>query len=164
MKGFSIIDAPDVVRLNNAIDMIDKSIGELRRLSHHIMPESLMRYGLKVSLENFCRAIPKADFKYFGEDARFDSRLEILVYRCAYELVNNAVKYSGAENINVQLIVDDSLVALTVYDNGIGFNPETVTYGSGLKDIKTRISAYNGNMNIHSSPEKGTEINIEIEL
>ena len=164
MKGFSILDTPDVVRFNNALEMLDQSIGELRRVAHHIMPESLMRYGLKVSLEDFCRAIPGANFKYFGDAPRLDSHLEILIYRCAYELVNNAVKYSEAENINVQLIIDNGLVSLTVHDNGIGFEPETVTYGSGLNNIKTRIASYNGKMNIYSSQGKGKEINIEIEL
>jgi len=54
------------------------------------------------------------------------------------------------------------LVSLTVHDDGVGFNPEEITSGSGLDNICTRVSAYNGKMIIHSSPDNGTEISIEI--
>lgn len=163
MKGFSIIDGPDMTRFDKAIKMLDESIDELRRVAHHMMPESLMRYGLKVSLEDFCRAIPGAHFQYLGGDPRLDSRLEVLIYRCTYELVNNAVKHADATTINIQLMVDNGVVSLTVQDNGIGFDPKTVSLGAGLENIRTRVSAYNGKMNIYSSPGKGTEVSIEIE-
>jgi signal transduction histidine kinase len=163
MKHYAVMDGSDVERYANALDMLDQSIGELRRVAHHIMPESLMRYGLKISLEDFCRAVPGAHFQYLGENPRLDSRLEVLIYRCAYELVNNAVKHANASAINVQLMVDSGIISLTVHDNGVGFNPQVVKSGIGLENIRTRIALYNGKMTIHSSPEKGTEISIEIE-
>ena len=163
MKHYTIMDGSDAERFGKAIEMLDQSIGELRRVAHHIMPESLMRYGLKVSLEDFCRVIPGAQFQYFGEDPRLDSRLEVLIYRCAYELVNNAVKHAHATVINIQLMVDNGVVSLTIHDNGIGFDPQTISFGIGLENIRTRISAYNGKMTILSSPDNGTEVSIEIE-
>jgi signal transduction histidine kinase len=163
MKHFGIMEEADVERFGKALGMLDQSIGELRRVAHHIMPESLLRYGLKIALEDFCHAIPGAHFQYFGEDPRLDSRVEILIYRCAYELVNNALKHAQATAINVQLMIDNGVVSLTVHDNGIGFNPQTVHAGIGLENIRTRIAIYNGKMNIHSLPETGTEICIEIE-
>lgn len=163
MKGYSVMDNPDVSRFEKALEMLDQSIGELRRVAHHMMPDALIRYGLKVSLEDFCRAIPGANFRYLGEDPRLDSRLEVVIYRCAYELINNAVKHAGATAVNVQLMVDGGVVSLTVQDNGKGFEPENVTKGSGLDNIRARVSAYGGKMNIYSSPGSGTEISIEIE-
>ena len=163
LKGYNIIDNPDTERFNKALDVLDQSIGELRRVAHHLMPESLMRYGLKVSLEDFCRAIPGANFQYLGESPRLESNLEILIYRCAYELVNNAVKYANASNINLQLMIDNGVVALSVQDNGVGFDPEIETAGTGLKNIRTRLASYNGKMAIHFSVGNGTEVCIEIE-
>jgi len=163
VKNYSIMDGTDVSRFNNALEVLDQSIGELRRVAHHMMPESLMRNGLKISLEDFCKAIPNAHFQYLGNSSRLDDRLEIVLYRAAYELVNNALKYADAQNINVQLIVDDNLISLTVQDNGLGFDPEAVNNGTGLENIRTRVSAYNGKMDIYSSPGKGTEVSIEIE-
>jgi signal transduction histidine kinase len=163
MQNFSILEGQDMSRFGKAMDMLDESIGELRRIAHHMMPDSLIRFGLQVSLEEFCRAIPIANFQYLGEESRLDSRLEVMIYRCAYELINNAIKYAEASDINVQLLSDNGMVALNVQDNGKGFDPKQITSGSGLENIRTRVSAYNGKMYIYSAPGKGTEVNIEIE-
>ena len=163
MKGYVMMDSSDAECFDKALNMLDQSISELRRVAHHIMPESLMRYGLKVSLEDFCRVIPGAHFQYLGEDIRLDSRLEVMIYRCAYELVNNAMKHAQATTINVQLMIDNGIISLTVQDNGIGFDPQTVNTGIGLENIRTRIAVYNGKMFIHSLPDNGTEVSIEIE-
>jgi signal transduction histidine kinase len=163
IKHSATMEPTEVERFSMALSMLDQSIGELRRVAHHIMPESLMRYGLKVSLEDFCHAISNAHFQYIGEDSRLDNRLEVMIYRCAYELVNNATKHASATAINVQLMIDDGLISLTVQDNGVGFDPLTITSGMGLENIRARIAVYNGKMSIRSSPETGTEICIEIE-
>lgn len=148
---------------NTAMKMLDESIVELRRIAHHMMPESLAHFGLKVSLEDFCRAIPNAHFQFIGENSRLDPRLEVVLYRCAYELINNAVKYANASHINVQLIIEEKIIALTVDDDGIGFDPDKVVSGTGLENIRTRVLAYNGKITIRSVPKEGTEIIIEIE-
>jgi len=159
-----------VVKLNlenqqsKAMGMLDESIVELRRIAHHMMPESLMHSGLKVSLEDFCRAIPNAHFQFIGEDSRLDSRLEVVLYRCGYELINNAVKYANASNINVQLLIEKKIIALTVDDDGVGFNPDKVISGTGLENIRARILACNGKITIRSAHQEGTKIIIEIEL
>jgi signal transduction histidine kinase len=149
--------------LQNAREMLDQSINELRRVAHHIMPESLFRYGLKVSLEDFCLSVPNAKFHYFGKDSRLENRTEILLYRCALELVNNAIKYSGAKTINVQLVQEVDRVSLAVQDDGCGFDPEAVDgHGMGIENLRVRVAAFNGVINIYSSPGKGTEVYVEI--
>lgn len=161
--NYTILEKQDVNRFDKALDLLDQSVVELRRVAHHLMPDTLMHYGLRTSVEDFCNAIPTAHFQYYGNDKRLDERLEIVLYRCAYELVNNAVKYAEATTINVQLMTDNNLASLTVHDNGKGFDPEEITSGSGLDNIRTRVSAYNGKMKIHSLPGNGSEISIEIE-
>ncbi len=151
-------------RFTNAMCMLDQFIVELRRVAHNMMPESLMRYGIKTSLEDFCRSIPEVNFQFFGENPRLDSRLEVLIYRCAYELINNAVKHASATRIDVQLTVDEKLISLTVRDDGTGFDPKTVHYGAGFINMRNRISVYNGKINIYSELDQGSEITIEIEL
>ena len=164
IKEFSSLTEADAKRLTKARDMLDELVVELRRVAHNLMPTSLSHCGIKAALEDFCRSIPMADFRFFGEDTHLDSRLEILIYRCAYELVNNAMKHAEASRINVQLTVNENLVSLSVQDNGKGFGSDTVTYGAGFTNIRNRISAYNGKISIYSSPGAGTEVTIEIEL
>ncbi|HPT12470.1 MAG TPA: histidine kinase [Bacteroidales bacterium] len=158
------LEAEDVGHFNNALSMLDDSIKELRRVAHNMMPDSLMRYGLKVSLTDFCHSISNVQFHFFGTDKRLDSKLEIMVYRTVHELVNNAIKHAEAEMINVQIIQEDERLSVIVQDNGIGFNTSAVMGGMGLSNIEKRVKVFNGGMNIFSQPGKGTEINIEFKL
>lgn len=164
IKSISLLTKADAERFAKALQMLDEFMEELRSVAHNMMPDSLSRYGIKASLEDFCRSVPMANFQFFGDNPRLDSRLEILIYRCAYELINNAMKHARASCINVQLTVDERLVSLTVQDNGIGFEPQNVSYGAGFTNMRNRISAYNGKINVYSSPGNGTEVTIEIEL
>jgi signal transduction histidine kinase len=163
MKGYSLIENTDVANFNRAVEMLDKSIVELRRVSHHIMPD--LSSGLKIPLEDFCRSIPEANFRFFGDDTHLDNRLKITVYRCVHELINNAIKHARTTAINVQLMIEGNLISLSVQDDGVGFAPDKVVKGLGLENIRARVAVYNGKVNIYSSPEKGgTEVSIEIEL
>ncbi|GHT64328.1 hypothetical protein AGMMS50239_21830 [Bacteroidia bacterium] len=163
IKSCSLLGDSDLLRFSCALDTLNKSIVELRRIAHHLMPDSLERYGLKTAIEDFCKSIPHAGFQYYGDDSRLDKYLEVMLYRCCYELVNNAIKHAHAGNIYVQLDIDEYLISLNIHDDGAGFDPETVRYGAGINNIRTRIASYNGTMIILSSPDNGTEVNIEIE-
>ncbi len=163
VNGDAVLEAVDVSRFQKALGMLDDSIQELRRVAHHMMPESLLRYGLKVSLSDFCAAIPTASFHYFGDEARLPGKLEIMVYRCVHELVNNALKHAGATQINVQLVQENDRLSFTVQDNGSGFDQKTVTEGMGLQNIRQRVAAFQGKMDCYSSAQ-GTEIHVELEL
>ena len=162
MNHYSVIDGPDVELFDKALIMLNESLGELRRIAGCMMPVTVMRFGLRTSLEDFCRAIPGVKFRYLGENPRLNIHLEKVIYHCARELVNNAVKRAG-DTVNVQLMIDNGMVSLTVHDNGAGFNPETIVPGAELENIRAVISALNGKMQILSSPGNGTEVSIEIE-
>src|SRR5690606_35764310 len=142
----AVLEAIDVSRFQKAIGMLDDSISELRRVAHHMMPESLLRYGLKASLTDFCAAIPIAEFHYFGSEARLSEKMEIMIYRCVHELVNNALKHAQANHINVQLVQEEDRLSFTVQDDGIGFDQEKVTEGMGLQNVRQRVAAFAGEM------------------
>lgn len=163
VKGDAVLEAVDVSRFQTALGMLDDSIRELRRVAHHMMPESLLRYGLKISLSDFCDAIAIAQFHYFGSEARLPEKLEIMVYRCIHELVNNALKHAAGTQINVQLVQESERVSFTVQDDGKGFDAHTVSEGMGLRNIRQRVAAFQGKMAVYSS-EQGTEIHVELEL
>lgn len=163
-KGGAILASEDVLRFNKVLEMLDSSITELRRVAHNMMPESLSRYGLKVSLQDFCDNFPNVHFHFFGKDERLDNKLEVMIYRSVHELVNNALKYAGSDNINVQIVQQPDRVSLTVQDDGQGFDPAASTRGTGLTNIRTRAESVGGTMNIFSEPGKGAEINVEFTI
>ncbi|MDD4009512.1 MAG: histidine kinase [Fermentimonas sp.] len=71
----AIIESSDVELFNKALNALDESIRELRRVAHNMMPDSLTRYGLKASLTDFCNSISIVKFNYFGSGDRLDSKL-----------------------------------------------------------------------------------------
>lgn len=164
IKSDASMTKSDIEHFSKVKQMLDEFMEELRRVAHNMMPECLAREGIKTALEDFCRSVPTVRFQFLGENPRLDSRLEVLIYRCAYELVNNAIKHAKASHINVQLTVDNHLVSLSVQDDGVGFDPNTIRYGAGLTNMQNRISAYNGRINLYTSANRGTEVTIEIEL
>ena len=133
---------------------------ELRHVAHHLMPEQLLKNGLKVTLQDLAISVPGARFSHFGNDGRLSQDVEVVLYRCAYELVNNAVKHAHADRIDIQLMQEEGQVTLTVSDNGRGLDSEHQQGGIGLQNIRERISHYHGTMHIVSGKEQGTETNI----
>ncbi|NCB25316.1 MAG: tetratricopeptide repeat protein [Bacteroidia bacterium] len=154
----------DVTKVTKVMAMLDNSIRELRRVAHNLMPESLLQYGLKTSLQDFCSDLDNVDFHFYGEEKRLDGKLEMMLYRSSFELVNNALKHSEATQINVQVIQQADRISLTVQDNGKGFDPRKTTKGTGLNNISNRVASAKGSMNILSDAEEGTEIIIEFNI
>lgn len=162
MKAHLTLENREVDYFNKVLDGLDKSMVELRRVAYHIMPAPLAEKGLFAALDDFCRSIPEAEFHCAEPEFRFDTEKEMVLYRCAYELVNNALRHAGASRIEVHLSTDHETAYLSVVDNGCGFDPRTAPQGMGLKNMRTRLAAFDGTIEIYSEPGKGTEVNIEI--
>ncbi|SEG17838.1 tetratricopeptide repeat-containing sensor histidine kinase [Parabacteroides chinchillae] len=147
-------------RLEHVISLMDRSITEMRRLAHNLMPESLARFGLYPVLEEFCAGSSSVDFYFYGKERRLDRDIEINIYRIACELINNALKHAEASQINVQLIQADDSLSLTVQDDGRGMGGSTE--GQGLSTVRSRIELLGATLNIVSGKERGTEITVEL--
>lgn len=143
------------------VTLVDKAIVELRRTAHHLMPEELLRNGLVSALNDFAVSVPNTTFSVFG-NIQTDRNRELVLYRCAYELVNNAMKHAEATHIGIQLMQDGHELVLTVSDDGKGLKTEND--GMGLQNIRERISSYKGVIDIITAESQGTEINIKLPL
>jgi signal transduction histidine kinase len=165
MKENAIITSENLVVFNHALDLLDTSIGEMRRVAHNLMPETLMHYGLHTALSDFVnevkpQGLPRICFTTYGENLRYKKELETTVYRATQELVNNALKHAQANDIQVELFTEPQRICLQVTDNGIGFDRGQLNLGAtckGLKNISDRVAAFQGKFEILSEPGKGTE-------
>jgi signal transduction histidine kinase len=170
MKGNVVLPEDLAIQFENTLGLLDSTIGELRHIANNLMPESLLKFGLKSSLTDFCNRFNEKEkelviFQFYGEDQRFESEIEIAVFRIAQELISNSLKHSEATKIEVQVIVDESRICLQVMDNGVGFVNETaIKKGRGLKNIENRVAALNGQIETQSRPGKGTETMVEFGL
>ena len=165
VKGGVKLETTEVETFNKAMKLLDESVQEMRRISHHLMPDSLSRFGLKSAVTDFCNSLSaNITFNYYGDETRLDPKMEVMIYRTIHELVNNALKHAGAENIMVQIMQEPDRIAFTVEDNGCGFDTQSPTKGMGLQNIRTRITAYNGRLLMDSKIGEGTEINVELKI
>ncbi|MDR1173055.1 MAG: tetratricopeptide repeat protein [Bacteroidales bacterium] len=164
IKQISMLGEKDVECYNKAVSLLDDSMNEMRRVAHHLMPDALSRFGLKPAIGDFCDTLPAVQFVWYGDESRLDAKQEEVVYRIIHELISNALKHSGASHIFVQVIQELNRIAFTVQDDGGGFDPETVSTGMGLSNIRIRVTSFGGIINIDSKAGEGTEINIEFPL
>ncbi len=141
----------------DSLALLDAIHTELRRTAHHLMPEELLKNGLVSALHDFAVSVPNAQFQTIG-DIRLDKDRELVLYRCAYELVSNALKHANASKIDIQLMQQDKEVTLTVSDDGKGITDSVE--GMGLQNIRERIEPYKGRLDIVTANGKGTDINI----
>jgi signal transduction histidine kinase len=168
MKGNVFLSEENAHSFENVISQLDQSIVELRRVSHNMMPEALIKYGLKEALENYCENINvsgkiKVQLQTYGMEKRMEQSTEIIIYRMIQELLNNVIKHAEAKNVLIQLVRKEDHFNLTVEDDGKGFDTkeiETKT-GAGLANIKARAEYLNGNVDIVSKKGEGTSVNIE---
>ena len=99
----------------------------------------------------------------FNKDAATDA-LQISmeqrrdIYLIFKEAVNNAVKYSGCNNIRAGLSLQNQKLQMRITDDGNGFDIPAAMQGNGLANMKKRAENHNGKLVIQSSQVKGTEI------
>ena len=148
----------------DTLEMLSQTSTELRKVAHHLMPESLSRKGLHVALSDYCSVLPDVTFHYFGEPHRLSEEIEVLCYSMIHELINNALRHASATRIQVQLMYESDCISAIVADNGKGFDVNAPHQGIGLSNIRQRIAIHNGRLSVTSSPGGGSEVHFEIPL
>jgi len=155
--------------LNDILGNLDDSLQELRGVARNLMPETLLKYGLKAAVEDYCSTLGDKETNitlqfYYTE--KVTSKNELLtIYRIIQELINNAIKHAKATEVLVQCIVSDTKIDITIEDDGRGFDLKHTSknMGVGLTSLKNRVDYLNGIMDIRSEINEGTSINIQIE-
>jgi two-component system NarL family sensor kinase len=168
MQGNVYLSEPGAQSINNVIVQLDQSISELRRVSHNMMPEALLRFGLREALENYCANLNvagsiKVQLHTYGLDERLEQATEIVLYRIVQELLNNVIRHARAQNVLVQLIRKQDRFSLTVEDDGVGFDGKDLDKraGAGIANVRARAEYLGGSVDIHSVPGQGTSVNVE---
>ncbi len=167
MKGNVFLSEESAQAVGTVIQQLDQSIAELRRVSHNMMPEALINFGLKEALENYCENLNlsgeiKVQLQAYGMEERMKQEKEIILYRIVQELLNNILKHAGARNVLIQLIREEDCFTLTVEDDGKGFNIQEAEKkgGAGIANVKARVVYLEGTVDFQSVPGEGTSVNI----
>lgn len=168
--GASQVDNDGNFEFNRIVSELDNSVKELRHISRNLMPESLLRFGLETALKDLCESVmtePKyIDFQSFQIQPSLPLKTQLNVYRIVQELLNNAIRHSGASHIIIQCSQNQETFFITVEDNGKGFeadlNVRTDVKGLGLANVKKRVDFMKGRLQVESVIGSGTTIHIEL--
>jgi signal transduction histidine kinase len=137
---------------------VDDTLTALRELASGIYPAALEEGGVARALEVATQDFPVPTSIEAEGLRRYPIESEATVYFCCLEALQNVAKYATARSAHVTLLDANGTVAFSVRDDGIGFDPGTTVWGSGLKNISDRVEAARGTVEISSQPGAGTII------
>jgi signal transduction histidine kinase len=150
---------------------LDEVITQVRRISRSLLPPSLEKLGLFFALEELANWVNKSEQLKIvcwksGEQFRFDPKKELAVFRIIQELLNNAIKHSGAGTIYIKSrFSPNNKLMISVTDNGKGFKiEEKMVTGLGLKNLESRTQLIGANFKLKSVPGKGTTAIIYLDI
>jgi signal transduction histidine kinase len=103
---------------------------EVRRISHNLSPFKVEQFGLTEALKIFTieNSTPQCSIHFYSNsEEKLSTPLSQVIYRCAQELIQNALKHAQAADIDVQLFIEKD-IRLSIEDNGVGMNNETLEH------------------------------------
>lgn len=158
--------------MENANNAINEAISSIKEISNNLSPHVLSNFGLESAVRNFVQKITKSqsiqvDLQSSLGDLRFDSNLEIAIYRSLCELINNTLKHAQATTIGIDIQLYERTLLIEYSDNGKGFDQLMVKElgnGMGLSNISSRIKSAGGMFVIDSAPGCGTHAIIKIRV
>jgi signal transduction histidine kinase len=158
-------------------DLIKKSskniiyvINEIRQLSRSLMDPSIGDLGLIDSINDLVENINITRKLHVSLSAdpelenHVDESQKLMIFRILQEAMNNTIKYAQATAVQLSLKNKKGQVELIISDDGIGFSPQTVKKGAGLKNIQNRVYLSGGNLQIDTAPGKGCNIIIHFPI
>jgi len=156
--------------LDNTGKLIDESVNTIKEISNKLSPHVLNHFGLLRALNWFVDRIAAAHVLSLKvnsntEGLRFDTSIEVVLYRVVCELINNTINHAQATEVNIDLYHERGILTFDYYDNGQGFDPEEVLHlepGMGYSNIQSRIKSIHGTLKVISQPDKGVCISVAI--
>jgi PAS domain S-box-containing protein len=148
-------------KLHEVGELLSEATGVARNLSRGLHPVTLSTQGLPAALAELAARVPQhVEFSWReSERLNLEQAVALHVYRIAEEALSNSIRHAEADKIRIELrSVSRRRVALTITDNGKGFNKSPEEGGMGLQNMKYRARAIGGALKITSAPGKGTII------
>ena len=161
-------DAEQREIIDNTTYVIDEAIRSLREISNNLSPHVLNDFGLARGVQNFIDKSAamhdvKIRFTTNLRAERFDTDVEVILYRVICELINNSLKHAACSSINLSLSQNGTELALDYTDDGRGFNPQAMMdCGMGLSNISSRINSLGGVFDIASAKGRGMRAAIRV--
>lgn len=163
----------DKSKVENAIDLISKSLFDLNNLSKSIDGDIISRFGLINALQKELESINKigkieVKLNIIGNDRFLEQSVELGIFRIIQESIKNSINHSFATILNIIISYQKDIIEVSIEDNGQGFNIEKIEdkknpkFSSGIINMKNRAKLINGEFDITSKIGIGTMIHLLI--
>jgi signal transduction histidine kinase len=138
---------------------MDELLQEVRSLARGIYPSLLSQYGLGEALRAAARSAAVPVEVRGSRIGRYPEDLEVAVYFCCLEALQNVAKHGGQDaTATLTLNEQDRQILFEVRDTGIGFDPDRAPAGHGLMNMRDRIEAVGGTLEVNSRRGRGTTV------
>ncbi|MGE7928260.1 ATP-binding protein [Lysinibacillus xylanilyticus] len=156
------------MNLTKIHDHMIASLNDLRGYCENLKPPLLDTLGLNAALEKFIQKVHKrADFVLIYTIDRLyleDERLNLIIYRLFQELMNNALKHSHANTVEIHLLETEDGFEINYSDDGVGCKMDDIIVSDsmGIRGMQERVQAFNGQFSINTDVGEGMSIRIKV--
>ena len=150
------------------INTIRSSVDDMREVVYNLRPMSFDDIGFEETLTHAVKKLQentdmKIDFSVEGNAERLSPAYELTILRIIQEATSNSKKYSQSEKLQIILSYQESEIELRIIDKGNGFivgeiKSEQQNTGFGISMMKERVHLLEGQIDIRSEKDEGTEI------
>ena len=159
--------------LDDAHALLHDTTEGIREICTNLRPATLDYAGLIPALHEFAEPFGRRtgiaiDIDHEDFRAQLLPNVQSLLFRITQEALTNCSKHALAKNILIRLADTDDDVKLTITDDGVGFDPNSLGEpgsdpGLGLITMKERAEFAGGRFDLRSHPGQGTEITVEFD-
>lgn len=164
----TVSDREFIEVLDGVKDLAEQSLRLVRDIAAALRPSVLDDLGLDAALHKHAREFSRRTGTPIAIDVRsngavLNDRQRTYIYRITQEALTNCAKHAHARKIAISLIDSPTAIALTIADDGVGFEPASGAHaGLGLVGIEERVRELGGSLAVRSAPGRGTTLQVTI--
>jgi signal transduction histidine kinase len=140
----------------DARDELDQALEELREIARGLHPGVLTARGLAPALESLAARLPIPVRLSVESEGRCVEAVEVAAYYVVAEALANAIRYSEADSVDVEIAIEDGTLSVEVADAGRGGADPAA--GTGLRGLADRVETLGGRLEIESPVGAGTRV------
>ncbi|HBE94229.1 MAG TPA: hypothetical protein DD766_03120 [Desulfovibrio sp.] len=152
-------------KLHLAVRTVGEVMRDMREVVASLRPPMLDDVGLEAALRALvkkcllpCPAIRARISIELGE-AGLHEEQKIICYRILQEALSNAARHSRARNLRVEVCQDHAGLAVSVQDDGVGFDPAAPRLeGVGIESMRERVRLIGGRFQLEAAPGRGVRL------
>jgi signal transduction histidine kinase len=173
LDGLHLPPAADGLKreVATARKQIEEVGSDIQALSHRLHSSKLEHLGLASAAAAFCKESAdlqnvQIDFRAENVPRHLSPEISLCLFRVLQEALQNAIKHSGSQHVQVSLVGGTGGIELTVEDSGSGFDPAEAMKGRGLglTSMNERLKLVDGQISIDSELQHGTTIQARVPL